>query len=47
MSFGANTKIHCMDVPNDIIWERLSIRNKLAGKNAIFCWSSEQRETGI
>ena len=31
-SLGANSKIHYMDVPNDIIWERLSVRNKLAGK---------------
>lgn len=35
-SFGANTQIHYMDVPKDIIWERLSVRNKSAGKNAVF-----------
>jgi len=29
-SLGANFKIHYMDVPNDAIWERLSVRNKLA-----------------
>ena len=41
-SLGANSKIHYMDVPNDIIWERLSVRNKLAGKNAIFYVGKEE-----
>lgn len=31
-----------MDIPNDIIWERLSARNKLAGKNAIFYVGKEE-----
>ena len=35
-SFGANSKIHYMDVPDGIIWERLSARNRSAGKDAIF-----------
>ncbi len=35
-SFGANFQIHYMNVPNDIIWKRLSVRNKSAGKNAVF-----------
>ena len=41
-SLGANSKIHYMDVPSDIIWERLSVRNKLAGKNAIFYVGKEE-----
>ena len=41
-SFGANSKIHYMDVSNDIIWERLSARNELAGKNAIFYVGKEE-----
>lgn len=35
-SFGADSKIHYMDVPNDVIWERLSVRNQTAGENAVF-----------
>ena len=30
-----------MDIPTDIIWERLTARNKLAGKNAIFYVAKE------
>ena len=35
-SFGADSKIHYMNVPDDVIWERLSVRNQSAGKNAVF-----------
>lgn len=35
-SLGANTKIHYMDVPNNMIWDRLSVRNQSAGNDAIF-----------
>ena len=35
-SFGADSKIHYMNVPNYVIWERLDARNQLAGKNAVF-----------
>lgn len=41
-SLGENSKIHYMDVSNDIIWERLSVRNTLAGKNAIFYVGKEE-----
>ena len=41
-SLRANSKIHYMDVPSDIIWERLSVRNKLAGKNPIFYLGKEE-----
>ncbi len=41
-SFGAASKIHYMDVPKDIIWERLSARNQLAGKNAVFYVGKEE-----
>ena len=43
-SLGADSKIHYMDVPNSIIWQRLSARNKLAGKNAVFYVSKEDFE---
>lgn len=43
-SMGANFKIHYMDVPNDIIWERLSARNQLAGDNAVFFVGKEEFE---
>ena len=35
-AIGADSKIHYMDVPDDVIWERLSVRNKSAGENAVF-----------
>ncbi len=35
-ALGADTKIHYMDVPGDIIWERLEARNRSAGDNAVF-----------
>ncbi len=35
-SLGADSKIHYMNVPNDVIRERLDARNQLAGKNAVF-----------
>lgn len=41
---GANVKIHYMDVPKDVIWERLSVRNKSAGNNAIFYVGREEFE---
>lgn len=41
-SFGADSKIHYMDVPNDVIWRRLSVRNQLAGKNAVFYVGEEK-----
>lgn len=41
-SLGASCKVHYMDIPNDIIWERLSARNKLAGKNAVFYVGKEE-----
>lgn len=41
-SFGVNSKIHYMDVSSDIIWERLSARNRLAGKDAIFYVKREE-----
>ena len=43
-SLGADSKIHYMDVPNSIIWQRLSAWNKLAGKNAVFYVSKEDFE---
>ncbi len=41
-SLGANFKIHYMDIPTDIIWERLAARNQSAGKNAIFYVAKEE-----
>lgn len=35
-ALGADAKIHYMDVPNDIIRERLEARNRSAGDNAVF-----------
>ena len=35
-SFGADSKIHYMNTPNDVIWERLNARNQSAGKDAVF-----------
>lgn len=35
-ALGAAVRIHYMDVPNDVIWERLSVRNQSAGENAVF-----------
>ena len=35
-AFGAASKVHYMDVPKDVIWKRLSIRNQIAGENAVF-----------
>ena len=35
-ALGADSKIHIMDVPNDVIWERLNARNQSAGENAVF-----------
>lgn len=43
-SFGANCQIHYMDVPDGVIWERLSARNQLAGENAIFYVGKEEFE---
>lgn len=33
---GADCKIHYMDVPDEVIWERLTVRNQSAGENAVF-----------
>lgn len=41
-SVGAGFKIHYMDVPNDVIWERLTVRNKSAGDNAVFYVGKEE-----
>lgn len=35
-ALGADSKIHYMDVPNDVLWERLNARNQSAGENAVF-----------
>ncbi|HIY96988.1 MAG TPA: ATP-binding protein [Candidatus Borkfalkia excrementigallinarum] len=35
-SFGADSKIHYMDTPNDVIRKRLEARNQSAGENAVF-----------
>lgn len=41
-SLGAESKIHYMDVPDHIIRERLSARNKLVGKDAVFYVGKEE-----
>lgn len=45
-SFGATSKIHYMDIPNDVIWERLSVRNRSAGENAVFMWGKKNSTNG-
>lgn len=35
-ALGSDSKIHYMNTPNDVIWERLEARNRLAGKNSVF-----------
>ena len=35
-ALGVGFKIHFMDVPLPVIWERLSLRNRLSGENAVF-----------
>ena len=35
-SVGADSKIHYMDVPNEVIRKRLDARNRSAGENAVF-----------
>ena len=41
-SFGADCKIHYMNVPNDVIRQRLDARNQSAGENAIFYVSKKE-----
>ena len=34
-ALGAESTIHDMDVPLEVIWERLAARNQSAGENAV------------
>ncbi len=43
-SVGASSRIHYMDVPLDVIWERLADRNRTAGENAVFFVGKEELE---
>lgn len=44
-ALGADCKIHYMDVPADVIWERLDARNRSAGKNAVFYVDRKEFDT--
>ena len=39
---GAESTIHDMDVPLEVIWERLAARNQSAGENAVFYVGREE-----
>lgn len=41
-AFGANYRLHFMDAPLEVLWERLEKRNQSAGKNAVFFVTREQ-----
>ena len=43
-ALGAECRIHFMDVPLDVIWERLDARNRSAGENAVFYVKKEELE---
>lgn len=41
-ALGAGSTIHYMDVPLEVIWERLAARNQSAGENAVFYVGREE-----